>query len=192
MRPPLQGVWRLDQLSSTLVPLALVELLLGMVMLASPRAFWGYSVLWFTVMTLVTFSIAFLFSFELPRLVAPGRNPTLTSRVAFALLILGWGPFMAFHVEHIPGINTLYISVMPQLDQLDAGFHLNISFLVFLQMSVIGIAGLFATISLWRIWAHAVQQGCELVRWRWGILAFICILYLVAAIKLVAIPENYL
>lgn len=188
VRPLLQGVWRLDELSSTLVPFAMVEVLLGIIMLASPRAFWGESAVWYTVVTLLAFGAAFLFSLGLPRLVARDHDATLTSRTAFALLILGWGPFMAFHVEHIPGIETLYVSVMPLTTQVQAATPLDVSLLIVLQVGIIALAAVFAALSLWRIWAHSVSRGVPLVPWRWGLLSAMCAVYLAVAAALVTFP----
>ena len=50
-----------------------------------------------------------LLKFALPRLLSRDRDPALTTRIGFALLILGWGPMMAFHLENIPQLDTLRI-----------------------------------------------------------------------------------
>lgn len=190
IRPLLQGVWRLDELSSTLVPFALVEFFLAMVMLASRRASWGDSVVQYTAVVLAALGVAFLFSKSLPRLVAREHNQTLASRVAFGLLILGWGPFMAFHVEHIPGIDSIRLSVAPDPTQFLAGVQLEVTVLGILQIGIIAGAAMFAAISFWRIWAHSVQRGIDLSRWRWAILVGICTLYLIVAVTLVTLPET--
>lgn len=189
IRPLLQGIWRLDSLSDSLIPVAFVELLVGLVMLASRSAQWGESVLGFSIMSALVLGVAFLMTRALPRLICKDDNRTLTARVAFALLILGWGPFMAFHVQHIPGLKAIRIYATSETGIL-AGANLpEITLLMVSQIAIIAMAAMFAAIVLWRVRVYAIRNSAELTRLGWGILGVICTLYVGVALVLATLPH---
>ena len=185
LRPPLQSVWRTGDLSVTLVPLSLVAFFVTLVMLASQRT--GPTAAEFTLTSCLAVAAAFFSARALPRVMSQERDATVTSRAAFALLLLAWGPFMAFHLANIPGLAGLRVS-QPQGSLW--GLQLptwDISLLGVLQPAAVLFAALLAGITLWRIRIHAVKQGVEVDRWGWRAMLGICVAYVAAAL-LLAMP----
>lgn len=186
LRPPLQNVWRLPDLSATLIPFALTAFCLSIVMLASRRA--GLRLAGpagFSAAAAIAVALAAGFYFLLPGLLTRDRNPVVAARVSFALLILAWGPFMAFHLENIPGLDTFRVSLAEGslwARYIPAG-HIDLR--IVLQLMAILFGALLAAFTLWRIRAHAPKEGSEPVSLGWKTLAAFCALYFAAAVILV-------
>ena len=182
LRPPLQSVWRIGDLSVTLVPLSLVAFFLTPVMLAAQRA--QSNIVEFTVVGSMAVLAACIAAYALPRLLSRDRDSSIMSRTAFALLLLAWGPFMAFHLANVPGLDTLRVSC-PEGSVW--GLQLptwEIPLLGVLQLGAILFAALLATITFWRIRIHAAKQGVELVPWGWRALLGLCSAYVLATVLL--------
>ncbi|MFH0794668.1 MAG: hypothetical protein V2A74_11615, partial [bacterium] len=188
LRPLLRDIWRVGDLSATLVPFALVAFVLSLILLASHRGIWTTdSFGGFTAVSTGAFAVALGLGAALPKILSREGDPTLASRVAFALLILAWGPFMAFHLENIPEISNVRISAREgsALAQLFPTAELTL--LVVLQYATVFIAALFAAVAFWRIRVHAgKQQDTELVPWGWATLLVICLVYVITATLLVS------
>ncbi len=188
VRPPLQGVWRVDDLSPALVTFAVVVFFQGLVTLAAPRLGWTQSLAGYTALSLMAFTAAVWLGAVLPGFLTRESNMTVASRIAFGMLMLGWGPFTAFHIEHIPGLDLLRLYFVEHVNVLDPTVQFDISLLTILQTCIISIVALFAAITMWRIWKRCQAQGTKLLVQGWVILGFICIMYLVTAIVLVTLP----
>ncbi|HUT24827.1 MAG TPA: sigma 54-interacting transcriptional regulator, partial [Sumerlaeia bacterium] len=185
LRPFLQDTWRLGDLSATLAPFAFTAFFLSIVMFASQKAVWGTDgPVGFTVAAALVFGMAIALNAVLPQLLSQDRNTTLAARVAFALLVLAWGPFMAFHLENVPGLDAVGIyavqgSFWAQHLPVD-----KVTLLALIQFGSVLAAALFAALTLWRIRAHFAKEGGKLSVWGWIVVLAICIAYLSAAIVL--------
>jgi hypothetical protein len=124
----------------------------------------------------------------LPRLLTSGADPepTLSTRVAFSLLVLAWGPAMGFQLGHIGALASLRLHAAPGSVLADLVPAYGLQLLVIAQVTVILAAGLFSAVCLSGI--HGVllreQEPYSRAGWRW--LVAICGLYEVGALALVA------
>lgn len=186
LRPPLQGIWALGDLGEALVPFALFVFLLSPVLLASQQIRWIAAPLGFSLCSLGAVGCAFASHRALKRLFVREQDadPAIASRVAFVLLLLGWGPFMAFHLEHIPGLAELQLAVAPGSWWARLFVATAIPLLPGLQMASILLGATLASLSLWRIRVRLRQNGGEPTAWSWRVLAGVGAAYCVLALAL--------
>ncbi len=186
LRPPLMAVWRVGYAAVTLVPFALGVFLLALVMLASQGSGWMAERGGVTTLGLLAVAGGVLLAFRLPRLVAHDLDPAspLVASVAFALLVLGWGPLMAYHAGNIPLLAKLFLGTTPEVVAAGAPIA-GVSLLPLAQLSLIALATALAVFSLWRIRRHACRAGIELNRSGWVALGALCAAYVAAALALV-------
>ena len=186
LRAPIQSVWHLGDLSSTLTPLALVGFFLAMVLLGARSTVWLATPHRFTVAAVLAVIFAMALYTVLPRLLSREHypDPAMVSRVALALFILGWGPLMAFHLHEVPGLTALQIRVVEESFWTPYLPITEVTVLLILQLAVIFLAAIFAIISLWKIWVRFTRQEVKSERWRWQILLGLCTLYLLTAVGL--------
>ena len=123
----------------------------------------------------------------LPRLLAPGSDPepTLSTRVAFSLLVLAWGPAMSFQLGHIGALAALRLQAPPGsalAGLLPAG---GLQLLTLAQVAVTLAAGLFAAVCLAGIHGALRREGGAYSRAGWRGLAAIGCLYELGALALV-------
>ena len=162
LRPPLQAVWVLGGLSETLTPFALAISLFAIVMLGwtpltTLAGVWGT-----TLLGLAAVGLGVLLSAHLPRMVGDPEqsDPVLASKLAFGLLVLAWGPLMAYQLGNVPGLNS--ILVLPAPDSWWAErWAGQTTLLIILQVLTILLAVALAAVCLWRIRAGAVRDGRE-------------------------------
>ena len=184
IRLPLQNIWHLGDLSSTLTPLALVGFFLAIVLLGARNTVWLATPCSFTVALVIAVTFAVILHAALPRMLSQEHNPdpTLASRVALALLILGWGPLMVFHLEKIPGLAALQFRVVEGYFWTSHLPITDVTLLRILQLGVILLAAIFAMISLRQIWTKFVQHEIKARKWGWRILLMLCAAYLLTVI----------
>ncbi|NIS71983.1 MAG: hypothetical protein GTO12_24565, partial [Proteobacteria bacterium] len=112
-------------------------------------------------------------------------DPAVIARVAFALLVLAWGPVAAFHLANSSiltglninaGIGSFWEHFFPQAQ---------IQFVLLPQLGVVVVSGGFAGISLWGIQSRFVREGVPLSHRGWRILLSFCAVYLAVAVALV-------
>lgn len=185
LRPPLQSVWRLSELGKALVPFALVVFFLSIVLLSSQKLPWSATFGAFTLLTGLSLVLAYILGAGLGRLFANDQDPALPCRVAFSLLILAWGPFMAFHLYDIPQLDAILIRAA------DGSFWSSIlnaapiSLLFILQFSVVMFAALCTAVCLWRIRVRQAKYGAKTGFWSWKFITAICAVYLLLAVALI-------
>jgi polyferredoxin len=187
LRMPLQSIWRQSDLSDALVPFSLFVFFISLFMLASRSATWTSTGAGFTMIVLMAVGLAAVFKTSLPGLLSKEADPdpALASRVSFALLILGWGPAMAFHLEHVPGLESLWLHAAPGSFMARHFPSGEVSLLLVLQVATIVFAWALAAIALWRIRIRFQEQGMKPPTGRWRILQLFCLIYLAAALALV-------
>lgn len=187
LRPPLMAVWRVGYAATSLVPFALGVFLLALVLLASHGAGWMAERGGVTVLGLLAVAGGVLLAVRLPRLVAHDLEPTspLVASVAFAFLLLGWGPLMAYQVGNIPLLAKLFLGARSEVVTADVP-AVGVSLLPLAQLSLIALATALAVFSLWRIRVHAHRAGIVLNRFGWAALGALGVIYVASAMTLVA------
>jgi polyferredoxin len=190
LRPPLQDIWRMEDLDVTLIPFCLVAFFLSIIMLASRKEGVGLSGAWeFTVAGCAAVAAAFVLSAAFPRLLSRQRDLTVASRIAFALLILAWGPFMAFHLANVPGLDALGIHFAAGSPWAERIPSLEVPLLEVLQIASISVAAILAGVAFWRIPVHAGGQGAQLILGGWRVVLALGAVYLAVAFYLVILGE---
>ena len=186
IRPLLQDVWRQGDLSVTLVPFALMAFFLSLVMLASHRMDLGTKgIIEYSGLTLLAVFLAVAANAGLPRLLTRDGDQAIASRSAFALLLMAWGGFMAFHLENIPGMDAVRLRVT---EWTLGSFHFpewDMSIRVVLQFVSLFLAAALAALTFWRLRAHSTRQGSELSPWGYRFLLTFCAIYLITSLVLV-------
>ena len=186
LRPPLQGIWRVGSLSDSLAGFAFVVFFVFVVMLASHKSAWVAAPIWYTIMVLAAVCAGLGLHSLLRRLF--GDETGVVTAISFALLVLGAGPLMAFHLQNIPFLATVRIS-MPAEAFAAAGGVVQIGLLEVLQFLVILIAAGFAAVAMWRIRAGIVDRG--MAPWGWRIADALAAVYLVGALALLFVGDSH-
>ena len=164
---------------------ALVVFFLAIVMLSSHKLPWVANTTGFILSTGIAMVLAFIFNAGLAKLFANDQDSALANRIAFGLVILAWGPFMAFHLDNIPELDAILIRAAND-SFLNSIFNtIPISLLFVLQFTVVMFAAVCTAICFWRIWAHQTDYDRKSGFWPWGIIFAICAVYLLATIILI-------
>jgi transcriptional regulator with AAA-type ATPase domain len=185
LRPPLQDLWRLGDLGTSLVPFALVFFFLPLIMLAAQRFPESATTLGFTVMSFIAVAISVVFYFALPRMLPRNQDPALITRIVFTLLILAWGPFMAVHLANIPELDSIRIYATSESFWASLFSTSELTLLTLLQFMVVFFAALMAALTFGRIRAHFKLAAGPRAFWAWKILPIIVIVYLIVALLLI-------
>jgi transcriptional regulator with AAA-type ATPase domain len=187
LRPPLAAVWRVGYAGATLVPFSVAVFLLALVLPASRTLNWASRPDGMTVLGLTAVLLGILLSMRLPRLLLREADPssTVVTSVAFSLLVLGWGPLMAYQLGNIPALRWTFVAAKPELapSSLLGGFE--VSLLLLAQLGAIALATAFCSIAMWRIAKQARGRGTELHSTGWTALGSLCVIYVAAAISIV-------
>ena len=114
LHPPLLRLWRQADLGGALALFALVVFFISPLMLAAQTVGWIGDPRAFTLATAVAVGLAFAFHAYLPQKLfrQSDPDPTAASRVAFALLLLAWGPATSFHLANSPLVTSLVLRSM--------------------------------------------------------------------------------
>jgi transcriptional regulator with AAA-type ATPase domain len=185
LRPPLHNLWRLGELGRDLVPFALVVFFLAIVMLSSHKLAWNATVGGFTILAGLSVILALVLYAGLAKLFANDKDPALAYRVAFGLLILAWGPFMAFHLGDIPELDAILIRAADD-SVLSSIFNtLPISLLLVLQFGAIIFAAVCTAICFWHIRLRQANDNGKTSFWPWRFIVALSAFYLLVAIVLV-------
>jgi hypothetical protein len=171
-----------------LVPFALFLFFFAPAMLASQGRTWAATNDGFLATALGALLATVAAKALLPRLLAAGADPepTLSTRVAFSLLVLAWGPAMAFQLGHVGALASLHLHALPgsALAALVPADGLRL--LTVGQVGVILAAGLFAAVCLSGV--HGVlrrdREAYSRAGWRWVVA--ICAAYEIGALSLAA------
>ncbi len=185
LRLPLLDIWRRAELSPTLIPFAAITFFVALVMLASQKNAWGtQTTAGFTVALLAAVGAGVGLAALLPRLLCHNEDRTPASRAAFGLLVVAWGPLMAFHLENIPGLDALAVRAAAGSGLARLVPALDLPLLTVLQIAVIGLATLLALVSFPRIWRHVDEAVGHRAMWRWGLVGVLAAAYLGVAAAL--------
>jgi PAS domain S-box-containing protein len=153
LRPPLIRIWRQGEIAESLSVFALTVFFISPVLLATKTIDALAGVAEFSIATLLAISAALLCRKVLPnRLVSdPEQAPVAMSRMAFALMIVGWGPLTAFQIANFPSVDSLVIvgNLGPVWSHLVPGEGLSLLKLV--QTVILLFAALLSAIALWGV-----------------------------------------
>jgi len=108
------------------------------------------------------------------------------------LLVFGWGPFMAFHLQNIPQLSSLYVHAARGSFLEEHLAVQGISLLGLLQLGAIGVAAVLAGVALSRIRFHSKQHDIKIVPWGWRALSALCTVYCLAAAVIVFTGRGFL
>jgi hypothetical protein len=183
LHPPLQDVWRMGDLSVTLVPVCLLVFFFSVIMLASHDPRWGMSgVAGFTIAACVAVGMTLAANAGLPRLLSRDRNLVVASRVAFALLLLAWGPLTAFHLQNIPGLGELLVRSAEDSFLAEHFPSFELCLLSAMQFTAVLFSAILAAITFWRIRVHSAERGVRISPWGWRLLLAVGAAYLFFAL----------
>ena len=94
-----------------------------------------------------------------------------------ALLLLAWGPFMAFEIAHLPGFNTLFI-LSDQQSMLYAVLPENgTPLLALVQLGVIWFGASMAVVTLLGMGWRVQQEKTRIAGRNWYLVLGICLFY---------------
>jgi polyferredoxin len=187
LRPRLRSAWRLTSAGSYVVPLALTVFFLAPILVVAQR---GGRLSEPLLLTLSCF-LSLVGAAGLAHVLTPllkghwGLDTSVTARVSCALLVLGWGPLMAYQMAHIPLLHTLTLVAEEGTiwarwpgPEVTAVTVVRIAFVIF-------AAVLSATI-LWNARGHAVHSGERINTFGWTVLIVGCTIYTFMSLWLVA------
>jgi hypothetical protein len=160
-------------------------------MLSSHRLPWIADAGGFAIGASLTLLLAYILNAVLDKLFADNHDPALMCRVAFALIILAWGPFMAFLLYNIPELDAILIRAGNESILSPILNTKPITLLFILQLAVIIFAAACTAISFWRIRAHQKKNEAKTSHWQWKCIAALSALYLLVALTLI-LPEAIL
>jgi CRP-like cAMP-binding protein/polyferredoxin len=186
VRPRLRSAWRLDSTESYLVPFALTVFFLSPVLVLIQKGGRISDPLWMTVACGLTLVAAALVTPVLSPLLQTGsRSTALAAATACALLVLGWGPLMAYQMGHIPFFESLVVVSKPGTwwarwpgPAVTTMSLIRVAWVVF-------AAVLSATI-LWNANGVARKSGVTVRTTGWSLLILLCTAYTFGALWLVA------
>ena len=193
IRPLLQGIWRLGSLSGTLVPFALVMVFLAMVMLASHKAEALGRTGWYTAAVVAAVAAGLAGRAVLFRFLGRGgrADPAAVAAVAFALLVLAAGPLMAFHIENVPALGAMRVTVPSAAVGPWPGEPVHVPVLAIVQVSAVVLAAVLAAVALWRVRVRFAERGIASGRPCRIALRAVCLVYVLAALGLVMLRGRH-
>ncbi|HEY5999943.1 MAG TPA: cyclic nucleotide-binding domain-containing protein [bacterium] len=187
LRLPLQSVWAQADIGGALVPFALFLFFFAPAMLASQGGGWAGTTAGFTATALGAFAAAALLAPRLPRLLAPGGHPgpALATRAALALLLLAWGPAMAFQLRHVGVLSAVRLHAQPGGIMARLLPAEGLTVLALAQVEAVLAAGILGGICLMGIGGRLRRGGEEWSTARWRGFLAICAAYLAGSLALV-------
>jgi polyferredoxin len=186
LRPRLRSAWRLVSTESYVVPFALTVFFLSPVLIVIQRGGALAQPLWMTLACWLTLVGAALADRFLPHLIQAGsRSTTLTAATACALLVLGWGPLMAYQMGHIPFFETLVVVSQPGTWWAKWPGPA-VTTMTLIRVAWVVFAAALSAIILWNANGAARKAGIVIRTSGWSILIAVCTLYTFGALWLVA------
>lgn len=192
LHPPLLRLWRQADLGGALGLFALVIFFISPLMLAVQTFERLADPGIFTLATIASVGLAFAVKTFLPQrlFLDTDPDPTASSRVAFALLILAWGPATAYHLSNSPLVTSLTLrSAQGSLWEtlLPGG---EAALLPLLQLAVVSLAAALTTTTLWGLRRSLDAGNLRTSRAGWRVLFALCALYTVGVVALVALQSG--
>lgn len=187
LQAPLFGVWRLGTATRGLSLFSLTVFLLAPVVLAAQRGFGLNTDLGITLGSLAALAGGAVLSWLLPGLLhgSSEDDSPVPAQVSFALLLLGWGPLMAYQFGNISALSAFHLTTDPPslLGRLVGAS--DITLLPIAQLFIIVLAATLAGITLWRIRVRATREGIAIAWGGWSVLLAGCLIYLGIVLALI-------
>ena len=187
LQAPLVGVWNLGTAAGAMAPFLLAVFFLSPVLLAIQGNPALSSPLAVTFGGLAAIGCGALMAWLLPTLLhGEGEEDSpVPAQVAFALMILGWGPLMAYQFGNISALSAFHLgSDPPSLLARFVGAG-NVTLLPIAQLFILVLAAALAAIALWRIGVRAARDGITVAWGGWFLLLAGCTAYLAISLALV-------
>jgi CRP-like cAMP-binding protein len=186
LRPRLRSAWHLVSAESYIVPFALTIFFLSPALILIQKGGTLADPLWLTLLCWSSLAAAALAAKILsPMIQSRGSSTALAAAAACALLVLGWGPLMAYQMGHIPFFESLVVVAQPGTwwahwpgPAITTMSLIRVAWVVFSSV-------LSATI-LWNANGHARKFGVEIRVSGWTMLIVICTIYTFGMLWLVA------
>jgi hypothetical protein len=186
LRPRLLSAWRLDSTESYVVPLALTVFLLSPVLILIQKGGALADPLWMTVACWLTLVLAaFLTPMLSPLVQSGGRSTALAAATACALLVLGWGPLMAYQMGHIPFLDSLVVVSQPGTWWARWPGPA-VTTMTLVRVAWVVFAAILSATILWNANGTARKSGVRIRTAGWTILIVVCTVYTFGALWLVA------
>jgi hypothetical protein len=187
LRPRLRSAWRLTSAESYVVPLALTVFFLAPVLVMAQRGGLLAQPLWLTLSCGTSLVAAAVLAEILTPLLKGhmGRRNSVTARVSCALLVLGWGPLMAYQMGHIPLLNSLTL-VAEQGSLWDRWPGPEVIAVTVVRVAFVIFAAILSATILWNARGHAVHSGERINTFGWTVLILGCTVYTFVSLWLVA------
>ena len=113
------------------------------------------------------------------------EDSPVPSQVSFALLLLGWGPLMAYQFGNISTLSAFHLTTdPPSLLGRMVGAS-DITLLPVAQIFIVVLAAVLAGITLWRIQVRAARDGIAIAWGGWTLLLAGCVVYLGIVLALI-------
>ena len=186
LRPRLRSAWRLVGAESYLVPFALTIFFLAPALVLIQRGGRLADPLWLTVACWSTLIAAAVASRLLsPAIQKTGQNTALAAAAACALLVLGWGPLMAYQMGYIPFLETLVVLAEPGSWWARwPGPAVTVMSIV--RVAWVVFASVLSATILWNANGVARKSGVTIRTAGWSVLIVVCTIYTFGALWLVA------
>jgi len=165
-------------------PFAVAVFMLGIVVFAFDGPSWLARPVPLTVLALISVVLGALLGSVLPRVLSAGAEPdhAAGSRVALSLLVLGWGPIMAYQLGNVPGLDSIRLHWAPG-PTVAAGVGSNeVTLLAIVQLAVILLAALLAAVALWRSRVRSRLEGTPVNPRGWALVVTMAVLYVAVAL----------
>jgi transcriptional regulator with AAA-type ATPase domain/polyferredoxin len=176
-RPPLQAVWRLGGLSEAMAPFSLSVLFLAPVILAAQRIPWLSGPLPLAAAMAAALAAGGLAARLLPAVFGSAGDDAISPRVAFALLVLAWGPLMAYQLGNVGALATVRLQAVAATPLAAVLPPEGVALQVVMQLATVALALVLAMITLWRTGAWLRRHGEPPVRGRWRALLVAALAY---------------
>jgi CRP-like cAMP-binding protein/polyferredoxin len=184
VRPPLQAVWRLGGLSEAMAPFSLAVLFLAPVVLAAQRTPWLAGVLPLTAAMAAAFAAGALAARFLPALLHSTSDDAGSARVAFVLLVLAWGPLMAYQLGNVGALAGVRLQAIPGTPLAGAFPGAGLTLQLALQLAVVALALVLSAVTLSRTRAWQARHGAPPPTGRWRGLQLATLAYAAGAAAL--------
>jgi PAS domain S-box-containing protein len=179
LRPPLVRTWQQKDISDTVGLFALVFFFLAPGLLASERFEYLSGAFGFSIMVFFSLLLALASRYSLPPLLFYNDKLKLPRaiRLFLVMFILGWGPFAAYEISQVPGLDSLSI-VAGQSDELAVALPAHgISLLVLAQLGAIWLGALLGAVTLVGMNWGRNRETSHISRRVWFLLVVICLCY---------------
>jgi hypothetical protein len=177
LRPRLRSAWRLTSSESYLIPFALTVFFLAPALIVIQRGGAAAEPLWLTLLCWASLAAAALITPLLsPAIQQRGGSTALAAAASCALLVLGWGPLMAYQMGHIPILETLVVVAQP--GTLWARWPgPAVTVLSLLRVAWVVFASVLSATILWNANGVARKAGVDIRVSGWTLLIVVCTIY---------------